>query len=251
MSEKLTKKKATTRQMEKSNQLVVVTGGTKGIGRAIVESFAKEGYDIATCSRNQKDLIALEAKVSVDFGVEVHTFKADLGIKSEALAFVSFVKNLGKEVTVLINNAGMFVPAPIHEEEDGLLETMINTNLYSAYHLCRAFIPEMKDRKSGHIFNICSVASIKAYPTGGSYSISKFAMYGLSKGLREEMKPHGVRVTAILPGATQTSSWDGADVEEGQLMKPEDIADLVWTSFALSSLSVVEDIVVRPQLGDF
>ena len=236
--------------MEKSNQLVVVTGGTKGIGRAIIESFASEGYNIVTCSRNQQDLLSLETQVSSDFGVEVHTFKADLGIKSDVLAFISFVKEVEKEVAVLINNTGMFVPSPIHEEEDGLLETMINTNLYSAYHLCRAFIPEMKERKSGHIFNICSVASIKAYPTGGSYSISKFAMYGLSKGLREETKPHGVRVTAILPGATQTSSWDGSDVEEGQLMKPEDIADLVWTSFALSNRSVVEDIIVRPQLGD-
>jgi NADP-dependent 3-hydroxy acid dehydrogenase YdfG len=127
---------------------------------------------------------------------------------------------------------------------------MIETNLYSAYHLSRAFIPEMKARKSGHIINVCSVASIKAYPTGGSYSISKHAMYGLSRGLREEMKPHGVKVTSILPGATQTSSWEGEEVEEGRLMKPEDIAELIWTSFSLSSLSVVEDIVVRPQLGD-
>ncbi|MCP4459446.1 MAG: SDR family oxidoreductase [Cytophagales bacterium] len=236
--------------MEKSNQLVVVTGGTKGIGRAIIDSFAKEGYDIATCSRNEDDLQTTKAEVQKDHEISIHTLKADLGMKSEALAFISFVKGIEKEVCALVNNTGLFVPAPIHEEEEGLLETMINTNLYSAYHLCRGFIPEMKARHSGHIFNICSVASIKAYPTGGSYSISKFAMYGLTKGLREELKTHGVKVTAILPGATQTSSWEGEEVEEGQLMKPEDVAELVWTSFHLGSRSVVEDIVVRPQLGD-
>jgi len=236
--------------MKNTNQLIVVTGGTKGIGRAIIESFANQGYSIVTCSRNEDDLLNTKREVESAYPVEVHTMKADLGNKDEAMGFVSFVKGLGKEVAVLVNNTGIFVPAPIHEEEDGLLETMINTNLYSAYHLCRGIIPEMKARRSGHIFNICSVASIKAYPTGGSYSISKFAIYGLTKGLREEMKNHGVKVTAILPGATQTSSWDGADVEEGQLMKPEDIAELVWASFSLSSLSVVEDIVVRPQLGD-
>lgn len=233
-----------------TNQLVIVTGGTKGIGRAMVDAFAKEGFDIATCSRNEEDLLRTKKEVELASRVVVHTMKADLSEKSATLAFISFVKTLGKKVTVLINNTGAFVPAPIHEEEDGLLETMINTNLYSAYYLCRGFIPEMKARRSGHIFNICSVASIKAYPTGGSYSISKFAMYGLTKGLREEMKPHGVKVTAILPGATQTSSWDGEKVEEGQLMKPEDIAELVWASYSLSRRSVVEDIVVRPQLGD-
>jgi len=236
--------------MKNTNQLIVVTGGTKGIGRAIVESFANQGYSIVTCSRNEDDLVKTKKEVESAYPVEVHTMKADLGDKKETLGFVSFVKGLGREVAVLVNNTGMFVPAPIHEEEEGLLETMINTNLYSAYHLCRGIIPEMKVRRSGHIFNICSVASIKAYPTGGSYSISKFAMYGLTKGLREEMKNYGVKVTAILPGATQTSSWDGEDVEEGQLMRPEDIAELVWASFSLSSLSVVEDIVVRPQLGD-
>ena len=87
---------------------------------------------------------------------------------------------------------------------------MINTNLYSAYHLSRGLIPKMIENKSGDIFNICSVAGLKAYPNGGSYSISKFAMHGMSLGLREELKLHGIRVTAVHPGATLTASWDGS-----------------------------------------
>lgn len=236
--------------MSKSNQLVVVSGGSKGIGRATIERFAAEGYDVATCARNLDELERMQEEVQKQHSVKVHVFQADMAVKDDTLGFIDFVKDLDREVGVLVNNTGMFVPAPIHEEEEGLLEAMIATNLYSAYYLSRAFIPEMKSRRSGHIINVCSVASIKAYPTGGSYSISKHAMYGLSRGLREEMKPHGVRVTSILPGATQTSSWDGEEVEPGRLMKPEDIAELIWTSFSLSSLSVVEDIVVRPQLGD-
>jgi short-subunit dehydrogenase len=236
--------------MSKSNQLVVVSGGSKGIGRAVIERFAEEGYNCATCSRNLEELAKMKSEVESKYGSNVEIFQADMAKKDETLSFIDFVKDLDKEVVVLVNNTGLFVPAPIHEEEEGLLEAMIATNLYSAYYLSRAFIPEMKSRRSGHIINVCSVASIKAYPTGGSYSISKHAMYGLSRGLREEMKPHGVRVTSIMPGATQTSSWDGEEVEEGRLMKPGDIAELIWTSFSLSSLSVVEDIVVRPQLGD-
>lgn len=236
--------------MTKSNQLVVISGGSKGIGRATIERFAAEGYDVATCARNADELAQMKGEVEARFGTKVHVMAADLSNKGETMTFIDFVKGLKREVGVLINNTGRFVPAPIHTEEEGLLESMIATNLYSAYYLSRAFIPEMKARKSGHIFNVCSVASIKAYPTGGSYSISKFAIYGLSKGLREEMKPFGVRVTSILPGATQTSSWDGEEVQEGRLMKPEDIAELIWVSFSLSTRSVVEDIVVRPQLGD-
>ncbi len=236
--------------MTKSNQLVVVSGGSKGIGRATIERFASEGYDVVTCARNEAELAQLKEEVEATYGTKVHVQQSDLSDKQDTFRFIEFVKSQGREVGVLINNTGRFVPAPIHTEEEGLLESMIATNLYSAYYLSRAFIPEMKDRRSGHIFNVCSVASIKAYPTGGSYSISKFAIYGLSKGLREEMKPFGVRVTSILPGATQTSSWDGEDVDEGRLMKPEDIAELIWVSFSLSARSVVEDIVVRPQLGD-
>ncbi len=236
--------------MSKSDQLVVVTGGSKGIGRSVIERFAREGFDCVTCSRNESELDQMKSEVEAKFGTKVFVQMADLSKREETFGFIDFVKSLGREVGVLINNTGKFVPAPIHEEEEGLLEDMINTNLYSAYHLCRAFIPQMKERKSGAIINVCSIASIKAYPTGGSYSISKFAMYGLTRGLREEMKPYGVKVTAILPGATQTSSWDGAEVEPGRLMKPEDIAELIWASFSLSELSVVEDIVVRPQLGD-
>ncbi len=236
--------------MSKSDQLVVVTGGSKGIGRSVIERFAREGFDCVTCSRNESELDQMKSEVEAKFGTKVFVQMADLSKREETFGFIDFVKSLGREVGVLINNTGKFVPAPIHEEEEGLLEDMINTNLYSAYHLCRAFIPQMKERKSGAIINVCSIASIKAYPTGGSYSISKFAMYGLTRGLREEMKPYGVKVTAILPGATQTSSWDGAEVEPGRLMKPEDIAELIWVSFSLSELSVVEDIVVRPQLGD-
>jgi short-subunit dehydrogenase len=236
--------------MSESNEMIVVTGGSKGIGRATIECFAKGGFDCVTCSRNLQELEAMKSEVEKTFRTRVYIFQADLSKKEEAFAFIDFVKQLRRPVRALVNNTGKFVPAPIHEEEEGLLESMIETNLYSAYHLSRAFIPEMKERKSGHIINVCSIASIKAYETGGSYSISKFAMYGLSKGLREEMKPYGVKVTSILPGATQTSSWDGEEIDEMRLMKPEDIAELIWSSFSLSNRSVVEDIIVRPQLGD-
>ena len=127
---------------------------------------------------------------------------------------------------------------------------MINTNLYSAYHLTRAILPGMLKQKKGHIFNICSTASIYAYPNGGSYSISKFAMYGMTKVLREELKDKAIRVTAILPGATWSDSWKGVDLPEDRLMDAGDIAKTIWSAYTLSDNAVIEELVIRPVEGD-
>ena len=127
---------------------------------------------------------------------------------------------------------------------------MIQTNLYSAYHLSRALAPGMIARKSGYIFNMCSIASILAYPNGGSYAISKFALYGMTKVMREEMKDSGVRVTAVLPGATLTPSWDGINIPADRFIKAEDIAETIYAAYTLSKQSVIEELIIRPQLGD-
>lgn len=222
------------------NKTIVVTGGTKGIGRAIVNKFAKEGFTVITCARSNDE----------QFPENVLFFKADLSKKAEVLAFADFVKASVSQVDILVNNTGFFLPGQIHNEEEGTLEAMIETNLYSAYHLTRALVNDMIARKSGYIFNICSVASIVAYTNGGSYCISKFAMLGMSKVLREELKPHGVRVTSILPGATFTNSWAGVELPTERFIASDDIAEVIWTANALPATTVLEEIVMRPQLGD-
>jgi short-subunit dehydrogenase len=108
----------------------------------------------------------------------------------------------------------------------------------------------MMARKRGHIFNICSIASLNAYPNGGSYSISKFALLGFSKNLREELKPHGIKVTAVCPGATMTDSWAGSNIDPKRIMEAEDVAKIIFTASQLSPMADVEDIIMRPQLGD-
>ena len=232
------------------NKLIVVTGGSKGIGRAIIERFAREGFDVVTCSRKQKDLDEVKQSVERNYNVQVYTKVADMTDTNQIKSFTDFVNQLDRPVDVLINNAGYFEPGNVTEEPDGILEKMIHSNLYSSYYTTRGIVPGMKERKWGHIFTICSIASIKAYPNGGSYAISKFALLGFTKVLREELKSFGIRVTAILPGATKTSSWDETDLPESRFMKAEDIADTVYAAFSLSSRSVVEELIIRPQLGD-
>lgn len=233
------------------NLKAVVSGASKGIGKAIADKLMAKGFDVAISARNETDLqnlkVTLEEKHPES---QLFVLSADMSERSEVLRFGEWAKEQLGEIDVLVNNAGFFLPGLITEEEFGTLEQQINTNLYSAYYLTRALIEAMKAKKSGHVFNICSIASLMAYPNGGSYSISKFAMLGFSKVLREEMKPHGIRVTSVMPGAVLTASWAAYDGPEERLMKAEDVADLIWSIYSLSDRTVVEDVVLRPQLGD-
>lgn len=230
-------------------KLAVITGASKGIGKALAERFAAEGFSLALCARTESDLKNLQDQLSSS-EVAIYIQPADVSRKEEVLAFAQTIKETDIPVEVLINNAGVFLPGQIHEEPEGALEQQIETNLYSAYHLTRALLPPMINAQRGHIFNICSTASIMAYTNGGSYCISKFAMLGMSKVLREEMKPYNIRVTSVLPGATLTNSWAGSDLPESRFMPPEDVAEVVLNAYRLSARTVVEEILLRPQLGD-
>jgi short-subunit dehydrogenase len=230
---------------------IIITGATKGIGRAITNIFAKNGFDLALCARTQADLDQCKTDLQKAHpNIEILTKVVDVSKKEEVLAFADFIKSKWSTVDILMNNAGVFLPGEIANEEDGKLESQIETNLYSAYHLTRAILPIMLPQKAGHIFNMCSIASQIAYPNGGSYSISKFALLGFSKVLREEMKDKGIRVTSILPGATWSASWAGVDLPESRLAKAEDIAKVIWNAWELSDSAVLEEVVIRPQLGD-
>jgi len=229
---------------------ILVTGGTKGIGRAIIERFAKEGFDIFTCARKEQDLISLQAHLEASFpGIKVLALPADLSRKEEVIQFSAAVKAVGIP-DVLVNNTGIFLPGSIHNEPEGNFEFMMHTNLFSAYYLTRAFVNEMMARKSGHIFSMGSIAGLTAYPNGGTYAVTKWAMLGMTKCLREELKPHQIKVTSILPGATYTASWEGVDLPVERFMRAEDVAESVWGAYNLSPQTVVEEVIIRPQLGD-
>lgn len=228
----------------------IITGATKGIGRALAFKFASQGHNLAVCSRNMEDLQQLKSEILQLYKVEVLIAAVDISIKDQVMQFAKNIALHFDTIDVLINNGGIFIPGEILNEQEGTLEAMMDTNLYSAYHLTRSIYPLMLLSSKPHIFNMCSIASIMAYPNGGSYAISKFALLGLTKVLRAELKTKGVRVTAILPGATWTDSWAGADFPEDRLMDAEDIADIIWSAYNLNRKSVVEEIIIRPQLGD-
>jgi short-subunit dehydrogenase len=230
---------------------IVITGASRGLGFSMAEAFAAEGHDLYLTARNEIKLYhALESLMSRFPDQTIRAKAFDLGLKQGAMDFGNWVLGLGVNPDILINNAGTFEPGGVIDEPDGQLENMLNVNLLSAYHLTRVFLPSLMKRKSGHIFNISSIAALQAYHNGGSYSISKFALSGFSKNLREELKPYSIKVTCIYPGAVYTDSWAASGVAPARIMKPSDIADTIVQISKLSPQAVVEELVMRPQAGD-
>lgn len=229
---------------------VIITGASEGIGFAIAEAFAREGHRLLLCARREQPLQASATHLRDMFPhADVQVFAADMSKAPDVSAFAGWCLRFGTP-GILVNNAGVYLPGDVHNEAEGFLEQMMDTNLFSAYRLTRALLPAMMHQRSGHIFNICSVASLKAYPGGGGYSISKFALHGFSQNLREEMKPYGIKVTSVFPGAVMTASWGDFDNSKQRIMEAKDIADMLLAASKLSAAATVEDIVIRPQLGD-
>lgn len=230
---------------------VVITGASRGLGKAIAHLFAQNGHNLILTSRSEVALYNAVQEIMTaypDITVKAKSF--DLSVKDQAQAFGKWILGLQVAIDVLVNNAGLFDPGSVYNEPDGTLEHMMAVNLYSAYHVTRSVIGQMMEQQSGHIFNMCSIASLKAYPNGGAYSISKYALAGFSTNLREEMKPYGIKVTAVYPGAAFTDSWEGSGVNPKRIMQADDIAKMIYTASQLSPQACVEEIILRPQLGD-
>lgn len=229
----------------------VITGASRGIGKAVAQLLGLQGYDLYLCARSEDTLLqTAEALRTAYPSITVESVALDISSKAGARQLGEWVNSRTDRVDVLINNAGTYVPGDVSDEPDGALEQMLSVNLYSAYHTTRALLPKMKAAGQGHVFTVCSIASLAAYPGGGAYSISKYALLGFTKNLREELKPHGIKVTAIIPGAVYTDSWKGSGVAEDRIMEAEDIAKMVLAATQLSPQAVPEEILLRPQLGD-
>lgn len=224
---------------------IVISGISKGIGKAIANTFHKQGFHLIGCSSNPLNLEHTQQEFP-DADLEVVNFMH----KEEVQAWAKHILDKYEYLEVLVNNAGIFIPGQIQNEEDGVFEKILSINLHSAYHLTRGLLLKFIAQNHGTIFNICSTASITPYVNGGSYCIAKYGLLGFSKVLREELKPHNIRVTSVLPGATLTDSWAGTNFPEQRFMKPNDLANLLWYIYQMPQNTVIEEILLRPIQGD-
>ena len=223
----------------------IVTAATKGIGRAIALKLAQNGYDLALCSRNASEL-ELFANELKEFGVRVIFKETDCGDKKEVYDSCDFVKLHFHTVDVLVNNAGLFLTGGLLDEEDDQLEAQQRLNVNAAYYFSKYFGKIMRNQQHGHLFNICSVASKEIIENAGSYSVTKAALLSLNSVLRQELSKYNVKVTAILPGSTLTSSWEGTKIPSARFVQPEDIATALLSILNLSAGANVDEIVIKP-----
>ncbi len=226
----------------------LITGATKGIGRAIAIALAKQGYDLAICSRNDQDLKEFAVELlSINKQISIVYIKTDCAIRMEVLAFANKVKDKFGIIDVLVNCVGLYQPGKLLDDKGGQLEKMMETNVYAAYYLSVFFSKGMIHQNSGYIFNICSIASNINEPMAASYSITKAALLGLSRSLRDELKHYQIRVSSILPGATFTESWIGTHLPKSNFVQPEDVAELVVTALGLSASATLDEIIITPK----
>lgn len=226
---------------------ILVTGGTRGIGKAIVLRFLREGFRVFTCGSRPETVSLLKIENPSN---RLHVAQVNLENKEELVSWINTVKAISPSLNVLVNNAGIFLPGSIESEADGVFEKVIAINLAAAYYCSRTCLPMLREAEKAHIFNISSTAGIMAYPNGGSYCISKFGLLGMSKVLREELKPSGIRITSVIPGATNTDSWAGSGLPPERFMPPEEVAEAIFGIWKLDASTVVEEILLRPQSGD-
>ncbi len=234
---------------------VLITGASQGIGAAIAKIFAKEipGVRLALVARNIGKLSAVAracAKLLAGRGAAVEVFACDVADEASVTALAAAVEKRFGVVDVLINNAGKFEGAPFGEMSVAQFDGLVAANLRSVFLMSRAFVPAMAKRGRGDVFNMSSIAGLDAYPGGAGYCAAKFGVTGLSKVMRAELKAKGVRVCCVYPGATWSPSWEGSGVAAERIMPATDIARAFLDVYRLGRNTVVEEIVLRPQLGD-
>jgi 3-oxoacyl-[acyl-carrier protein] reductase len=223
----------------------VITGATKGIGRAIAIKLAQNGYDLAICARTKSELLAFARELE-NMGSKVFCKVADCSDKAQVYDFCDKVTAEFGTVSVLVNNAGMFAPGALLDEDDDSFEQQQLLNVNAAYYFSKYFGKMMVKESSGHIFNICSVASKEIIANAGSYGVTKSALLSLNHVLRQELSRYNVKVTAILPGSTLTPSWEGTTIPAARFVQPEDIAETLYTILNLSSGVNVEEVILKP-----
>ena len=237
--------------------IALITGATSGFGKATAIRFAEHGYNVVITGRRQDRLNELEDYIKENFEVDVLTLCFDVRNREETINELNAIPHEWKDVTVLVNNAGL--AAGLSTIQDGDIddwETMIDTNLKGLLYVTRTVSPWMIKNNKGHIINIGSVAGKDVYPKGNVYCATKFAVDALSQAMRIDMLPHGIRVTAIHPGAAETEfslvRYHG-DAEKAKSVYDnydpliaDDIADIAYFAASRPAHVVLNEIVVTP-----
>jgi short-subunit dehydrogenase len=236
--------------MANKQTLALVTGGSRGIGFAIARELAKRGSDLLLVSRQRQNLATAAETIRKETSRNVETFACDLATEKNVNDLASHCLNAGLVPDFLVLNAGVFFEGSLIDSDPENYRRTLDVNLHSIYYLVRQLAASMAAKPMPRIVLIASTAAYEAYPVGALYGVAKWALRGYAVNLRKELIPHGIGVTLIAPGGTLTDLWEGETLPPDRLLEPRDIGVLVAVLLDLSTQAVVEEIVVRPLLGD-
>jgi 3-oxoacyl-[acyl-carrier protein] reductase len=228
-----------------SDALALVTGGSRGIGRAIAVRLASLGAAVAICGRDAHALNDVSAQLA-GLGGRVFSQVADLTRAADVEALVAKMESALGPVTILVNNAGIGVFGPAHEKSEEDWDRVLSTNLKSVFLVSKAVAPSMISRKGGDIINISSLAGVNAFKGGGLYCASKWGLQGLSACMAEDLRGYGIRVSTICPGSVATE-FSGTSIKDpAKVLSPEDVAHAVETIATQSPKSFISHLQIRP-----
>lgn len=223
---------------------VLISGASKGIGKAIALACAAKGFNLALAARTLNDLIELKKEINKQYPyLKISVHSVDFSNNLQIESFAKSVLAEHQKIDILVNNVGNYKEDNV-TTSNSFLDEMLTINLKSAYYLSRLIIPQLKAGDS--IINICSILSKNTRKEAVSYTISKHALYGFNNALREELRDKKIKVTAILPGSVYTHSWEEITVNKNELIQAEDVAKAVIFAIECSPNAVAEEIIIRP-----
>jgi len=231
------------------DKIVWITGSGRGIGRAAAMALAREGAKVVVSARTGEEIKTVVREIE-SIGGQAVAFVCDVTKNEQISNLAEKVKAKWGPIDILINNAGIGIFKKISETTEADWEKMMNINLKGAFLCSRAVLPDMAERKSGHIINVVSVAGKQPYFNCGGYCASKYGLLGFTDVLRLETRKLGIKVTAFLPGATDTAIWGDADVDHTKMMTPDQVAEGIISICCDNPNVMKEEVVIRPIGGD-
>jgi len=234
------------------NKIVVwITGASTGIGREIAKRFAKEGICVIVSGRRKSRLVSLVSELKFAGG-EAAAIVCDVSSERSVQNTVKKINEKYGKISLLVNNAGVTIFKSFIDTKIPEFDNVIDTNLRGSFICMKTVLPQMLKLKRGHIINILSVSAITAFEKSSVYAASKAALLAMANCMRLELRKDNIKITNILPGATETPMWDSKTRQKNhnRMMSPESVAEIVYYAYSQPKNLLIEDIILRPQKGD-
>ncbi len=237
-----------------SNQLrAIVTGASSGIGKATALAFAESGIEVALVSRSADKLKTVAAEIQLKTQVRAEIYPIDLAMVNQVTQQISAICGSFGPIDILVNNAGMGYTNSLGQTTLADWQKVLELNLTSVFQCIQGVLPQMRDRASGTIINVASIAAFNAFPQWGAYGVSKAGLVALGKALSVEERGNGIRTVTISPGSVNTPIWDTdtvqADFDRQAMLTPEIVAQSILHTALLPHQAVVEEMIVVPSGG--